>query len=98
MPLILYLIAQLPIAQSSHLAFLVDRSPITMLLLNWLLIQVVYNVVFLADTKGNSFYREGKAIEFDPAYDLAVLKVTLKRTWTKMPLLHRTKLLCWNIV
>ncbi|XP_057429057.1 protease Do-like 5, chloroplastic isoform X3 [Lotus japonicus] len=54
--------------------------------------------VFLADTKGNSFYREGKAIEFDPAYDLAVLKVTLKRTWTKMPLLHRTKLLCWNIV
>nr|AFK44237.1 unknown [Lotus japonicus] len=69
-----------------------------MLLLNWLLIQVVYNVVFLADTKGNSFYREGKAIEFDPAYDLAVLKVTLKRTWTKMPLLHRTKLLCWNIV
>ncbi|XP_057433635.1 protease Do-like 5, chloroplastic [Lotus japonicus] len=31
--------------------------------------------VFLVDTKGNSFYREGKIIGFDPAYDLAVLKV-----------------------
>lgn len=46
-----------------------------MLFLNWLLIQVVYNVVFLVDAKGNSFYREGKIIGFDPAYDLAVLKV-----------------------
>lgn len=107
--------------------FLVDRLPITMLFLNWLLIQVVYNVVrfsldavnsikllyfilsekndyifphfpsicftgislgsnsithsycclqvFLVDAKGNSFYREGKIIGFDPAYDLAVLKV-----------------------
>ncbi|CAJ1962163.1 unnamed protein product [Sphenostylis stenocarpa] len=31
--------------------------------------------VFLVDAKGNSFYREGKIIGFDPAYDLAVLKV-----------------------
>ncbi|KAJ1414211.1 Peptidase S1C [Sesbania bispinosa] len=31
--------------------------------------------VFLVDVKGNGFYREGKIIGFDPAYDLAVLKV-----------------------
>nr|AIA26573.1 serine protease [Cicer arietinum] len=31
--------------------------------------------VFLVDAKGNSFSREGKLIGFDPAYDLAVLKV-----------------------
>ncbi|XP_019418193.1 PREDICTED: protease Do-like 5, chloroplastic isoform X2 [Lupinus angustifolius] len=31
--------------------------------------------VSLVDAKGNSFYREGKIIGFDPAYDLAVLKV-----------------------
>ncbi|BAT87313.1 hypothetical protein LR48_Vigan09g222700 [Vigna angularis] len=31
--------------------------------------------VFLVDAKGNSFYREGNIIGFDPAYDLAVLKV-----------------------
>ncbi|RDX66217.1 Protease Do-like 5, chloroplastic, partial [Mucuna pruriens] len=31
--------------------------------------------VFLVDAKGNGFYREGKIIGFDPAYDLAVLKV-----------------------
>ncbi|KAL2979957.1 hypothetical protein AAZX31_13G201600 [Glycine max] len=31
--------------------------------------------VFLVDAKGNSFDREGKIIGFDPAYDLAVLKV-----------------------
>ncbi|KAL2341115.1 hypothetical protein Fmac_009055 [Flemingia macrophylla] len=31
--------------------------------------------VFLVDAKGNSFYREGKIIGFDQAYDLAVLKV-----------------------
>ncbi|XP_027332028.1 protease Do-like 5, chloroplastic isoform X2 [Abrus precatorius] len=31
--------------------------------------------VFLVDAKGNSFYREGKIVGFDPAYDLAVLKV-----------------------
>ncbi|KAF7842873.1 protease Do-like 5, chloroplastic [Senna tora] len=31
--------------------------------------------VFLVDARGNSFYREGKIIGFDPAYDLAVLKV-----------------------
>ncbi|KAH1146364.1 hypothetical protein GLYMA_15G092800v4 [Glycine max] len=46
-----------------------------MLLLNWQLIHVVYNVVFLVDAKGNSFDREGTIIGFDPAYDLAVLKV-----------------------
>ncbi|XP_057429802.1 protease Do-like 5, chloroplastic isoform X2 [Lotus japonicus] len=34
--------------------------------------------VFLADTKGNSFYREGKIIGFDPTYDLAVLKVNIE--------------------
>ncbi|CAL0301257.1 unnamed protein product [Lupinus luteus] len=31
--------------------------------------------VSLVDAKGNSFYRDGKIIGFDPAYDLAVLKV-----------------------
>ncbi|KAE9594582.1 putative peptidase Do [Lupinus albus] len=31
--------------------------------------------VSLVDAKGNSFYREGKITGFDPAYDLAVLKV-----------------------
>ncbi|XP_057739055.1 protease Do-like 5, chloroplastic isoform X4 [Arachis stenosperma] len=31
--------------------------------------------VFLVDAKGNSFYSEGKIIGFDPAYDLAVLKI-----------------------
>ncbi|KAG4948634.1 hypothetical protein JHK84_042083 [Glycine max] len=31
--------------------------------------------VFLVDAKGNSFDREGTIIGFDPAYDLAVLKV-----------------------
>ncbi|XP_029130586.1 protease Do-like 5, chloroplastic isoform X2 [Cajanus cajan] len=33
------------------------------------------HIVFLVDAKGNSFYREGKIIGFDQAYDLAVLKV-----------------------
>ncbi|GAA0152705.1 serine protease [Lithospermum erythrorhizon] len=31
--------------------------------------------IFLADATGNRFSREGKIIGFDPAYDLAVLKV-----------------------
>ncbi|MED6183352.1 Protease Do-like 5, chloroplastic, variant 3 [Stylosanthes scabra] len=31
--------------------------------------------VFLVDAKGNSFFSEGKIIGFDPAYDLAVLKI-----------------------
>ncbi|KAH1208419.1 Protease Do-like 5, chloroplastic [Glycine max] len=33
------------------------------------------HIVFLVDAKGNSFDREGTIIGFDPAYDLAVLKV-----------------------
>jgi len=32
--------------------------------------------VFLVDARGNSLYREGKIIGFDPSYDLAVLKVS----------------------
>ncbi|XP_054778057.1 protease Do-like 5, chloroplastic [Prosopis cineraria] len=31
--------------------------------------------VFLVDARGNNFVREGKIVGFDPAYDLAVLKV-----------------------
>lgn len=31
--------------------------------------------VYLVDVKGNGFYREGKIVGYDPAYDLAVLKV-----------------------
>lgn len=31
--------------------------------------------VFLVDARGNSFSREAKIVGFDPAYDLAVLKV-----------------------
>ena len=31
--------------------------------------------VYLVDAKGNGFYREGKIVGYDPAYDLAVLKV-----------------------
>ncbi|XP_042944546.1 uncharacterized protein LOC122278423, partial [Carya illinoinensis] len=31
--------------------------------------------VYLADAKGNGFYREGKIVGVDPAYDLAILKV-----------------------
>jgi len=136
----------LPIVQTSDVFLLVDRLPITMLFLNWLLIQVVYNVVrfsldalnsiqlvyyndyilphfspfcstsislgsnstahyycclqvFLVDAKGNSFDREGKIIGFDPAYDLAVLKVYIPivflfffilflfRTYGSLPLL-----------
>ncbi|EEF42628.1 Protease degS precursor, putative [Ricinus communis] len=34
--------------------------------------------VFLVDSAGNSLYREGKIIGFDPAYDLAVLKVDVE--------------------
>ncbi|XP_030973309.1 protease Do-like 5, chloroplastic isoform X3 [Quercus lobata] len=30
--------------------------------------------IYLADTRGNGFYREGKIVGVDPAYDLAVLK------------------------
>ncbi|KAM7524889.1 hypothetical protein LguiA_014791 [Lonicera macranthoides] len=39
--------------------------------------------VFLADAKGNSFSREGKIIGFDPAYDLAVLKVDIEENEVK---------------
>lgn len=31
--------------------------------------------VYLVDAKGNGFYRDGKIVGVDPAYDLAVLKV-----------------------
>ncbi|KAF3449951.1 hypothetical protein FNV43_RR06030 [Rhamnella rubrinervis] len=34
--------------------------------------------VYLADARGNGFYREGKIIGYDPAYDLAVLKVDVE--------------------
>lgn len=34
--------------------------------------------VLLADAKGNSFSREAKIVGFDPAYDLAVLKVDVE--------------------
>ncbi|KAI5571115.1 hypothetical protein BDE02_11G072800 [Populus trichocarpa] len=34
--------------------------------------------VFLVDAGGNSLYREGKIIGFDPSYDLAVLKVDVE--------------------
>ncbi|EXB54848.1 Protease Do-like 5 [Morus notabilis] len=33
------------------------------------------HIVYLGDVKGNGFYREGKIVGYDPAYDLAVLKV-----------------------
>ena len=33
--------------------------------------------VFLADAKGNSFSKEAKIVGFDPAYDIAVLKVLI---------------------
>ena len=36
---------------------------------------VLYLQIYVADTRGNGFYREGKIIGVDPAYDLAVLKV-----------------------
>lgn len=63
------------LVQASFGMNLVTLLPITMLLLNWLLMLVVYNVVFLVDARGNNFVREGKIVGFDPAYDLAVLKV-----------------------
>ncbi|KAK7830198.1 protease do-like 5 [Quercus suber] len=34
--------------------------------------------IYLADTRGNGFYREGKIVGVDPAYDLAVLKVNVE--------------------
>lgn len=34
--------------------------------------------VSLFDAKGNGFYREGKMVGYDPAYDLAVLKVDVE--------------------
>ncbi|KAJ4703131.1 Protease Do-like chloroplastic-like [Melia azedarach] len=34
--------------------------------------------VSLLDARGNSFYKEGKIIGYDPAYDLAVLKVDVE--------------------
>ncbi|XP_068654953.1 protease Do-like 5, chloroplastic isoform X4 [Aristolochia californica] len=36
------------------------------------------HIVFLVDTNGNSFAREGKLIGLDPSYDLAVLKVDVE--------------------
>ncbi|KAA8519472.1 hypothetical protein F0562_013728 [Nyssa sinensis] len=39
--------------------------------------------VFLVDARGNSFSREGKIIGFDPAYDLAVLKVDVEENELK---------------
>ncbi|XP_062095132.1 protease Do-like 5, chloroplastic [Humulus lupulus] len=34
--------------------------------------------VYLVDEKGTGFYREGKIVGYDPAYDLAVLKVDIE--------------------
>ncbi|KAJ7968964.1 Protease Do-like chloroplastic-like [Quillaja saponaria] len=34
--------------------------------------------VFLVDARGNGFYKEGKIVGLDPAYDLAVLKVDVE--------------------
>ncbi|XP_060975025.1 protease Do-like 5, chloroplastic [Cannabis sativa] len=34
--------------------------------------------VYLVDEKGTGFYREGKIVGYDPAYDLAVLKVDVE--------------------
>ncbi|GMN43212.1 hypothetical protein TIFTF001_012425 [Ficus carica] len=36
------------------------------------------HIVYLVDAKGNGFYREGKIVGYDPAYDLAVLKVDVE--------------------
>ena len=36
---------------------------------------VLYLQIYLADTRGNGFYREGKIVGVDLEYDLAVLKV-----------------------
>ncbi|XP_057466469.1 protease Do-like 5, chloroplastic isoform X3 [Actinidia eriantha] len=36
------------------------------------------HIVFLADAKGNSFSKEATIVGFDPAYDIAVLKVVVE--------------------
>ncbi|XWS12346.1 hypothetical protein CRYUN_Cryun37aG0081800 [Craigia yunnanensis] len=36
------------------------------------------HIVFLVDARGASFYKEGKIVGIDPAYDLAVLKVDIE--------------------
>ncbi|KDP37993.1 hypothetical protein JCGZ_04636 [Jatropha curcas] len=47
--------------------------------------------VFLVDAGGNGLYREGKIIGFDPAYDLAVLKVDVEGHELKPAVLGTSK-------
>ncbi|KAG5515842.1 hypothetical protein RHGRI_036776 [Rhododendron griersonianum] len=47
--------------------------------------------VFLVDTKGNSFSREAKIVGFDPAYDLAVLKVDVEGSELKPVILGTSR-------
>ncbi|XP_077253866.1 DEGP protease 5 isoform X2 [Tasmannia lanceolata] len=47
--------------------------------------------VFLLDTDGNTFAKEGKLIGFDPAYDLAVLKVDVEGNKLKPALIGSSR-------
>ncbi|KAH7837620.1 hypothetical protein Vadar_015924 [Vaccinium darrowii] len=47
--------------------------------------------VYLVDAKGNSFSREAKIVGFDPAYDLAVLKVDVDRSELKPVILGTSR-------
>ncbi|KAK4254557.1 hypothetical protein QN277_009923 [Acacia crassicarpa] len=47
--------------------------------------------VFLVDAKGNNFVREGKIVGFDPAFDLAVLKVDVGEYEIKPAVLGTSK-------
>ncbi|KAE9461381.1 hypothetical protein C3L33_06701, partial [Rhododendron williamsianum] len=47
--------------------------------------------VFLVDAKGNSFSREAKIVGFDPAYDLAVLKVDVEGSELKPVILGTSR-------
>ncbi|KAK4254556.1 hypothetical protein QN277_009922 [Acacia crassicarpa] len=81
------------LVQASFGINLVTLLPITMLLLNWLLILVIYNVVFRVDARGrgNNFVREGKIVGFDPAFDRAVLKVDVGEYEIKPAVLSTSK-------
>ncbi|XP_058198086.1 protease Do-like 5, chloroplastic [Rhododendron vialii] len=47
--------------------------------------------VFLVDAKGNNFSREAKIVGFDPAYDLAVLKVDVEGSELKPVILGTSR-------
>ncbi|XP_077253864.1 protease Do-like 5, chloroplastic, partial [Tasmannia lanceolata] len=49
------------------------------------------HVVFLLDTDGNTIAKEGKLIGFDPAYDLAVLKVDVEGNKLKPALIGSSR-------